>query len=320
MSAEMVDVVHSSVLKDEVIDLLRPGEDECLVLDATVGEGGHAEAFLSAFEHVRVVAVDADPNILRVAEQRLAPFSDRVRLYNDWFNHFLQTYSGDMPRPDRILFDLGISSFHYRRANRGFSFKRDEPLDMRLDSGLELTAADIVNDYPEEALADLLYEYGEERYSRRIARAVCRARALEPIESSRQLAEIIEASVPAAYRHGRIHAATRSFQALRIAVNGELARLQQSLDSAVRLLKKGGRIGVISFHSLEDRIVKRFFRDKSRSCTCPPEWPICKCGGIQLLEVITRRPVRPVENEVSANAASRSARLRVAEKVGEDEE
>ena len=191
---------------------------------------------------------------------------------------------------------------------------------MRLDTSLEISAYDIVNTYPEKELARIFFEYGEERYSRVIAAAIVRHRSKKSIETSGELAELIKSSVPAKYRHGRIHPATRSFQALRIMVNGELARLESVLEDALSVLKVGGRIGVISFHSLEDRIVKQFLQRKSQSCTCPPEWPICKCGGNQaIVQFIRKKPIQPSEEEVNLNAPSRSAKLRVAEKLQDEE-
>ena len=232
-------------------------------------------------------------------------------------NVFFKEYPLGGERPHRILFDLGISVYHFERSGRGFTFRAVEPLDMRLDGGLETTAADIVNGYPEEQLADIFYHYGEERYSRRIAAAVVRARAEKRIETTRELEEIIWKSVPQGYRRGRLHPATRSFQALRIAVNGELARLEQALEYALRILEPGGRIGVISFHSLEDRIVKRFFQGKNKTCTCPEDWPMCKCEGEPIVKILTRKPLVPSEDEIAANPPSRSAKFRVAQKMKE---
>lgn len=314
-----VEIVHTSVLRNEAFSYLVPEGSEGFFVDATLGEGGHAEHFLRTNENIRIAGVDADANIMEVAKKRLESFGDRVSFHNVWFNQFFAAYPDELPRPDGILFDLGISTFHYERGERGFSFRKDEALDMRLESGLELSAADVVNEYPEEELADIIFEYGEERLSRRIAREIVAARKKEPLQSSRQLAEIVWNAVPVSYRHGRIHPATRTFQALRIAVNGELVRLDQALTAALSVLKPGGRMAVISFHSLEDRIVKHFFREKNKSCTCPPEWPMCKCGGKRIVDLITRKPVRPSEGEVAENAPSRSARLRVAEKINEEE-
>ena len=314
-----MDISHRSVLKNEVLDLLAPGGDGELLIDCTLGEGGHSESFLSSFPDLKVVGLDADENIQAIAKKRLESYGERIRFFNVWFNTFFREYPLGDERPDSILFDLGISVYHYEKSGRGFSFSKDELLDMRLEPGLEISAADIVNNYPEEELADLIYEFGEERYSRRIARAVLKARSTETIVTTKQFADIIWHSVPANYRYGRLHPGTRTFQALRIAVNGELARLQSALPGALAALKPGGRMGVISFHSLEDRIVKHYFREKNKSCTCPSEWPICKCGGQRVLRILTRKVIIPTESEIKENPPSRSAKFRVVEKLIDEE-
>lgn len=293
-----------------------PGE---LFIDATLGEGGHTELFLSRSEDLNVVGIDADPAIMEIAKQRLEPYKERVRFFTAWFNMFFREYPLDGERPDKVLFDLGISSFHYETSSRGFSFSREERLDMRIGEELETSAFNIVNDYPEAELANILFEYGEERYSRRIAAAVAGAREKGSIGTSAELRDIVEKAVPPEYRRRRIHAATKTFQALRIAVNGELVRLNSALHDSLRLLKPGGRLAVISFHSLEDRIVKHFFKDKSRICTCPPEQPRCTCGRIQRAKVLTKKPLEADEEEVAANPRSRSAKLRVLEKIQDEE-
>ncbi len=314
-----MDIVHYSVLKEEVFSYLKPADEDRLMIDCTLGEGGHSELFLSRCPGLNLVGLDADGNIMAVARKRLEPFAGRVRFYNQWFNTFFKQYPLGDERPDLILFDLGISVFHYEKSGRGFSFLRDEPLDMRLDSELEISAADIVNEYPEAEIADLIYEFGEERYSRRFARAIVEQRKSGRIETTGQLSEIISKASPPDYRHGRIHPATRSFQALRIAVNGELARLDSVLANALRILKPGGRMGVITFHSLEDRRVKHFFRSMNKACICPPEQPICNCEGRRIVEIITKKPVIPTEEEIKLNAPSRSSKLRVVKKISDEE-
>ena len=313
----MTEIVHVPVMYKEVLEFLAPEAEGSLLIDCTMGEGGHSELFLKAHPDLKVVGLDADAGIQQVAKERLVPFGERVRYFHSWFNVFFKEYPLGGERPHRILFDLGISVYHFERSGRGFTFRAVEPLDMRLDGGLETTAADIVNGYPEEQLADIFYHYGEERYSRRIAAAVVRARAERRIETTKDLEEIIWKSVPQGYRRGRLHPATRSFQALRIAVNGELARLEQALEYALRVLEPGGRIGVISFHSLEDRIVKRFFQGKNKTCTCPEDWPMCKCEGEPIVKILTRKPLVPSEDEIAANPPSRSAKFRVAQKMKE---
>jgi 16S rRNA (cytosine1402-N4)-methyltransferase len=315
-----MDAVHRSVMEKEVLEYLQPPREAALLVDCTLGEGGHSLRFLESYPTLKVVGIDADEHILEVARSRLAPYGERVRLFNSWFNSFFKEYPLGGERPDLLLFDLGISLYHYRRSERGFTFGRDEELDMRLNRELEISAADIVNTYPERELADLIYRYGEERYSRSIARAILRRRGQQAISGSKELAEIVSSAVPAQYRHGRLHPATRTFQALRIVVNGELPRLEHALSDALQVLQVGGRMGVITFHSLEDRVVKHFFKEKNRSCTCPPEWPICKCGGQRVVDILTRKPVLPSEEEARENPPSRSAKLRVAEKVSEEEE
>lgn len=316
----LMDTVHYSVLQREVMDYLVPPEGTGLFIDSTLGEGGHSQLLLENYPGLQVVGLDADSRILEIARRRLEPYGERVRLFNTWFNRFFREYPLGGEQPDAILFDLGISIFHYERAGRGFSFQKEEPLDMRLDEDLETSAFDIVNTYPKQELAQIFFQYGEERYSRMIADAIIRDRGQKPIKTSLELAEIIKSAVPGKYRHGRLHPATRSFQALRIVVNGELARLEAVLQDALRVLKVGGRMGVISFHSLEDRIVKRFFQEKSKPCTCPPEWPICKCGGEnETVHLVNRKPVVPAEEEVEVNPPSRSAKFRVVEKVRDEE-
>jgi 16S rRNA (cytosine1402-N4)-methyltransferase len=306
-------IVHQSVMTDEVMSRLVPPQDGGLMIDATLGEGGHSEAFLTRYPSLTMIGVDADEAILGVARERLAAFSGRMTFTNAWFGDFLSRYD-EKKSPDLVLMDLGISRYHYEAGGRGFSFDREEALDMRLGKDLPMTAADIVNTAEPSELLDILYRYGEERYARPIVSRIVRERSSGPITSAMRLANLVAAAVPDSYRHRRIHPATRTFQALRIAVNHELEQLAAGLSGALRALSPGGRIGVISFHSLEDRIVKTFFREKSRECTCPPEWPICQCGGKAELRLVTGKPVTASEEEVSRNPASRSAKLRVAEK------
>jgi len=315
-----MDTVHYSVLQQEVMDYLVPADGEGLFIDCTLGEGGHTELLLEQFSSLRVVGLDADSHILEIARQRLEAYGSRVRFYNTWFNRFFREYPLGGEQPDAILFDLGISIFHYERAGRGFSFQKEEPLDMRLDEGLEISAYDVINTYPEKELMKIFFQYGEERYSRQIVDAISRERKKQQIKTSSELAGIIMNAVPGKYRHGRIHPATRIFQALRIVVNGELARLESVLQDALSILKVGGRMGVISFHSLEDRIVKQFFIEKSRACTCPPEWPICKCGGQnEVVKLVQKKPIRPTDEEIRLNPPSRSAKFRVVEKVRQED-
>jgi 16S rRNA (cytosine1402-N4)-methyltransferase len=307
---------HTPVLLEPVVALLGSAEREFFLVDATLGEGGHAEAMLSAYPGLRLAGVEADAEVREIARRRLERFGERVEIYGEWFDEFFRAFSVRFSRrPDRIFFDLGISMHHFTRSGRGFSFQREEPLDMRIRQDEERTAADLVNQAPAEDLEKLIREYGEERLAARIARAIARERSSRPIRTSRELAQVIWNAVPAGYRHGRIHPATRTFQALRIAVNDELGRLERALEDAFRLLAVEGRIGVIAFHSLEDRIVKHFFRQKNRTCTCPPELPVCRCGGKREAILLTPKPLSASEEEKRDNPASRSAHLRVVQKV-----
>jgi 16S rRNA (cytosine1402-N4)-methyltransferase len=307
--------IHTPVLLEETIKYLTPRKAGELMVDATVGEGGHLYSFLIQFPELKAIAIDADAEILKIARERLASFGDRVQFYNGWSHDFFAEYPGKYKRPDTILMDLGVSFYHYEKSSRGFSFRYDEKLDMRIDTSSGLSAAELIERLSEKDLADLIYTDGGERYSRRIAKAICEAKSYGPITSSAPLAEIIASSVPPAYRHGPIHPATKTFMALRIAVNGELSRLADLLEGSFRTLEPGGRLGVVSFHSLEDRIVKNFFREKNRDCICPPEAPICKCGGQRELTILTKKGICPGEEEIRKNPASRSARFRAVEKI-----
>lgn len=315
-----MEIVHTPVLLKPCLEYLspvgEPYEKSAWMVDSTLGEGGHSNAFLSTFSSLNIIGIDADSVIQSRAKERLAPYGDRMHFYNGWFNDFYASYPAEFPKPDLILFDLGISVFHYERSGRGFSFRYDEPLDMRLDPNSEKeSAADIVNGMNEEALANLIYLYGEEKLSRRIARAVVEARNGGKIESSKVLAEIIFNAVPANYRYGQIHPATRTFQALRIAVNSELRHIPDALHNAFNNLNVGGKLGVITFHSLEDRIVKNYFRNLGKKCVCPLEVSSCRCGGEPCAEILTRKPIGPTDEEIRENSPSRSAKLRVVKKL-----
>lgn len=314
-----MEIVHTPVLLRECLDFLspvgEPYEKNAFMIDSTLGEGGHTNAFLSKYPELKICGVDADSVIQQRAKERLSCFGDRIRFFNGWFNDFYSSYPAEMPKPDLILFDLGISVFHYEKSNRGFSFRYDETLDMRLNENGTVSAFDIVNSYSEKELADLIFLYGEEKFSRRIASAIIEARSVSEISSSKSLAEIIYNCVPEKYRHGAIHPATRTFQALRIAANDELGHLPKALFDAFNCLNAGGKMGVITFHSLEDRIVKNFFRNLGKECVCPPEFAECRCGGKQCAEILTRKPVCPGEEEIKVNSPSRSAKLRVVRKL-----
>lgn len=314
-----MEIIHTSVLLNETLEWLSPENesfaDNAFMVDSTLGEGGHSFAFLNRYKNLRIIGLDADQKIQARARERLSCFGDRMNFHLGWFNDFYANYPDNLPKPNLILFDLGISVFHYERSGRGFSFRYDEELDMRLNDSEGKSASDIVNTMREDELANLIFNYSEERYSRRIARAIVENRQLAPITNSKTLAQIIYDCVPAPYRHGGIHPATKTFQALRIAVNAELNRLPEALHSAFNVLQVGGKMGVITFHSLEDRIVKNTFRNWAKVCSCPPEQPICTCGGSPKVELLTRKPIGPTEEEVKENSPSRSAKLRVIRKL-----
>ncbi|MDR2392647.1 MAG: 16S rRNA (cytosine(1402)-N(4))-methyltransferase RsmH [Treponema sp.] len=310
-----MEIVHTPVLLEETLQVLAPRQPEELMIDTTVGEGGHSYAFLSRFPDLRLIGIDADPEIQEVAKQRLKVFGERVHWYTGWSHDFFADPSYE--KPDTILIDLGVSRYHYEKGARGFSFLRDEVLDMRIDRTQGLAAAELIAGLSEKALADLLYTYGEERYARRIARSITEAKARGRISRSGALADIVVRAVPSSRYRESIHPATRTFQALRIAVNGELTRLQELLERAIRVLKPGGRVGVITFHSLEDRIVKHFFREKGTDYTGTQEQPIYeyKERGSRSVKVLYRKGITPGEAEIRNNPSSRSARLRIVEKV-----
>ena len=314
-----MEIIHTSVLLNETLEWLSPENesfaDNAFMVDSTLGEGGHSFAFLNRYKNLQIIGLDADQKIQARAKERLSCFGDRMNFHLGWFNDFYANYPDNLPKPNLILFDLGISVFHYERSGRGFSFRYDEELDMRLNDSEGKSASDIVNTMREDELANLIFNYSEERYSRRIARAIVENRQLAPITNSKTLAQIIYDCVPAPYRHGGIHPATKTFQALRIAVNAELNRLPEALCSAFDVLEVGGKMGVITFHSLEDRIVKNTFRNWAKVCSCPPEQPICTCGGSPKVELLTRKPIGPTEEEVKENSPSRSAKLRVIRKL-----
>ena len=309
--------MHTPVLLEETIQYLAPrGRDE-LMIDATMGEGGFSHAMLSRYPDLSIIGVDADPAIQAVAREQLAEFGSRAQFFTGWSQDFFAAYPAALKRPRTVIADLGVSLFHYKKSGRGFGFSADEPLDMRLDASSGFSASQLLMRMSEKDIADMLYKNAGERYSRRIARAIVQERQNGCVSTAAALSELIKGAVPAAYRYGPIHPATRTFMALRIEVNQELARLPELLEGALNVLSPGGRLGVISFHSAEDRIVKDFFREKSKDCTCPPQAPVCVCGGRRKVNILTRKGVTAGEAEVRRNPPSRSARLRVAEKIKE---
>jgi 16S rRNA (cytosine1402-N4)-methyltransferase len=302
---------HQPVLYHEVLDALAPvsGSD---YLDGTLGAGGHAEGILQASApRGRLLGLDLDPDALAIARQRLLDYQSRVVIIQSSYLHAPDILKNiGWPFVHGILLDLGVSSMQIDRPGRGFSFMDEGPLDMRFDQATGTSAADLVNRLSEEALAKILRDFGEERFAWRIARAIVAAR---PVHTTQALAALIQEAVP--HYSSLIHPATRTFQALRIATNQELETLATALPELVQCLAPHGRIAVISFHSLEDRIVKSIFRKESRDCICPPEQPVCNCGHTASLRLLTKKPIRPGQQEIQENPRARSARLRVAEKI-----
>lgn len=307
---------HLSVLPDEVLACLRPQPGETFV-DGTVGGGGHARRILEATAPDGVlIGLDRDPEALEQAGRVLAPYGERVHLLQANFAEVDRVLASlDIDVMDGMLLDLGVSSFQLDTARRGFSFQADAPLDMRMDPTRGQTAAEALASLAEEDLARIFREYGEERYARRIARRIVRQRDEQPLRTTCQLAELVRAAVPGGQRPARIHPATRVFQALRIHVNGELDSLREGLRRGLERLRPGGRLAVISFHSLEDRIVKQFFRAEAHPCTCPPDLPVCACGRTPRVELLTRKGLRAGDAETAANPRARSAILRAVRKL-----
>lgn len=304
---------HEPVLFSEVIEFLRPVDPDGTIVDATLGLGGHAEGLLKRYEGVRLVGIDRDPAALELASRRLAQYRGRTLLVEGRHESLIEILEREgIAEIDGLLADLGVSSMQLDDPERGFSFRFDGPLDMRMGRGGE-SAADLVNTAAEGELVSILREYGEEPMARRIAAAIVAARVEAPITTTAQLAGIIRSVKKP--RGDRIDPATLTFQALRIAVNRELVELEEFLESAIGRLKAGGRIAVISFHSLEDRIVKRLFRRLEGECTCPPGLPVCGCGAQAVVKALTHRPIEASEEESARNPRARSAKLRAAEKL-----
>ena len=306
---------HVPVLADEVRQLLaiEPGET---VVDATFGAGGHAALLAADLRgEGRLIAIDRDPSARGYFDRFRKQTGIQGRFLRGDFSIVLEQLADNGARADAILFDLGVSSMQIDRPERGFSYAADAPLDMRMDPSADYSARELVNETSERELTHIFRQYGEERYAKQIARAIARRRREQPFERTGELVETIKNAIPAPARFGDGHPAKRVFQALRIAVNDELTALEDALPAAVDLLKPGGRLAVISFHSLEDRIVKRFLRDQEHGCTCPPDFPICVCGQEPVLRATPRRAIRPSARETASNPRAASARLRAAVKV-----
>lgn len=307
---------HVSVLLRECIEALQI-KPNGIYVDCTTGGGGHSlEIAKRLTDGGRLIAIDRDEDALRAAGKRLADFADRVTFVHSNYA-MLQSVLADLgiPGVDGVLADLGVSSYQLDTAGRGFSYMQDAPLDMRMDREQPLRAYDVVNTYSEEELRRILYDFGEEKFARNIAANIVKKRSERPIETTLELAELVKASMPKTAREGGHHPAKRTFQAIRIEVNSELSSIPPALDAAVHALNPGGRIAVITFHSLEDRLVKQKFAALSSGCTCPREFPVCVCGKKPVVRVITKKPVTAGEDELEVNPRSRSAKLRVAEKI-----
>ncbi len=314
MTEEKAENLHQSVLLGETLELLNPQTGEIFV-DATLGLGGHSQAILEA--GAKIIGIDQDSDAIGFAKKRLENFGESIEIYHANFSEVKEVLEeANVEKVDGILADLGVSSLQFDSAERGFSFRFDAPLDMRMNADSDdETAAELLENLSEEEIADLIYKYGEEHASRRIARRIVWKKKIgEPIRTTKELAETVEKAV-GRNKKDKIHPATKTFQALRIAVNGELEILEKFIEDSVDSLKKDGRLAVITFHSLEDRIVKQALQKLAGKCFCPPRLPQCACGAEKKVEILTRKPVAPNEKEIAENPRARSAKLRVCRKL-----
>lgn len=315
METGKVNFSHKSVLLPECIEGLNIKEDG-IYIDGTAGGGGHSYAIASRLIKGRLIAIDRDDEAVKAAGERLAPLGERAVVRKSNYSDFADVCDAlGVAKIDGILLDLGVSSYQLDTVERGFSYNADAPLDMRMDKSNPFRAYDVVNGYSEEKLKKILYEYGEERFAPRIAALIVAERERHPIETTGELVALIKKAMPAAAREGGHHPAKRSFQAIRIEVNGELACIEPTLRRAAERMNPGGRIAVITFHSLEDRIVKQTFASMAEGCTCPKDFPVCVCGKQPQIRVVSKKPILPSEEELENNPRSRSAKLRIAEKL-----
>jgi len=309
--------LHKSVLLQETVEMLAPSEGEIFV-DCTLGLGGHTEALLQAAEKTEVIGIDQDTEAIRPATERLAPFGERIKIFHANFAEITDVLQrAGVQKVNGVLADLGVSSLQFDSAERGFSFRFDAPLDMRMDADSDYeTAAELLERLSEAEIADIIYKYGEERMSRRIARRIVWKREIgEPVKTTRELAEAVEKAIGRGRAKDKIHPATRTFQALRIAVNREIEILEEFIRDAVDCLKTNGKLAIITFHSLEDRVVKQTFQKLAGKCECPPRLPQCVCGAQKRIEILTRKPIVPKPFEIAENPRARSAKLRVCAKI-----
>jgi len=311
-----VDFEHVPVLLDEIIEILNPQPGEVFV-DCTMGGGGHSKAIVSRIlPGGKLIGIDQDINAVEAAKKNLKDFHDHIIFVHSNYERLNDIIIEYSPQGiDGILFDLGVSSHQLDEKERGFSYMQDAPLDMRMDKNAHFSAWDLINNFSEEEIAKIIWDYGEEKWAKRIARFIVKARENHSIDTTGELVEIIKAAIPAGARKDGPHPAKRTFQAIRIAVNRELEVLENTLDTALNWLKKGGRMGVISFHSLEDRIVKEKFKYWAQDCICPPELPVCQCNKRSMIKILTRKPVTAGKRELENNPRSRSAKFRAAEKI-----
>ncbi|MDD6137323.1 MAG: 16S rRNA (cytosine(1402)-N(4))-methyltransferase RsmH [Lachnospiraceae bacterium] len=307
---------HASVLLNETIDSLNIKPDGIYV-DGTLGGGGHSfEICKRLGDGGRLIGIDQDLDAIAAATERLQPYKDKVTIVHSNYQDIDSVLKGlSISGVDGIVLDLGVSSYQLDNVDRGFTYREDTPLDMRMDQTQPMTAKDIVNDYSEMELYRVIRDYGEEQFAKNIAKHIVRARLDKPIETTGELNEIIKAAIPAKLRQGTGHPSKKTFQAIRIELNHELDVLEQSLDTMIKWLNPGGRLSIITFHSLEDRIVKTIYRRNMNPCTCPPSFPVCTCGKVSMGRVVTRKPIVPSEQELADNKRAKSSKLRVFERI-----
>lgn len=306
---------HYSVMLSETVDglLVKPSG---IYADGTLGGGGHSHEILSRAKDVRLIGIDQDKEAIAAASKRLAEFDGQVTYVNDNFRNVYSILDNlGIDEIDGMVLDLGVSSYQLDNKDRGFSYMQDAPLDMRMNSDGEKTAYDVLNTYSENELSDIFFRFGEEKWSKRIAQFICERRKIKPLETTFELTDVVRAAIPQAARRDVAHPEKRVFQAVRIEVNGELDILKNAVCDIVKKLKKGGRLSVITFHSLEDRIIKQTFQDLASGCTCPKDFPVCVCGNKPQVKIITRKPILPSAEELEANSRSKSAKLRICEKL-----